>query len=189
MRMPAVAGVMVALTLTLATRTLSASVVIAPPFESLVTQAGEIFVGQVAQQSARWIDRGGKRLIVTDVTFRTEQVIKGVPSATKTLTFLGGIVGETRQQVVGMPTFMVGDRDVLFVRSGEGSFLPLVGLFHGRFRVVTGRNGIGDYVANNARQPLVTASSYASPARLRVTDTPLRLEDFLTNVRQIAAGR
>jgi hypothetical protein len=67
--------------------------------------------------------------------------------------------------------------------------LPLVGLFHGRFRVVNGRTGIGDYVANNARQPLVTASAYASPARLRITDSPLRLEDFLASVRQISRGR
>ena len=173
----------------LTTATLSASVVTPPSFEALVTQAGEIFVGQVTQQSARWLDRGDRRLIVTDVTFRAEQVVKGAPAATKTLTFLGGIIGDTRQEVVGMPTFMLGDRDVLFVRSGESSFLPLVGLFHGRFRVVAGRNGIGDYVANNARQPLVTATAYASPARLRVTDSPLPLEDFLASVRQIAGAR
>jgi hypothetical protein len=187
MRKPAVASALVALALT--TGTLSASVVTPPPFESLVTQAGEIFVGQVTQQSVRSIDRGGKQLIVTDVTFRTEQVLKGAPAATKTLTFLGGTLGEVRQEVAGMPTFMVGDRDVLFVRSGESSFLPLVGLFHGRFRVVTGRNGIGDFVANNARQPLLTTNSYASPARLRVTDTPLRLEDFVNSVRLIAGAR
>ena len=81
MRMPAVACALVAVALT--TGTLSASVVTPPPFESLVAQAGEIFVGQVTQQSARWIDRGGKQLIVTDVTFRTEQVIKGAPAATQ----------------------------------------------------------------------------------------------------------
>jgi hypothetical protein len=187
MRKPAVASALVALALT--TGTLSASVVAPPPFEVLVAQAGEIFVGQVTQQSARWIERAVRRLIVTDVTFRAEQVIKGAPSPTKTLTFLGGIIGDTRQELVGMPTFMVGDRDVLFVRSGEASLLPLVGLFHGRFRIVAGRNGIGDYVANNAREPLVTASSYASPGRLRVTDNPLRLEDFLNSVRQIAGAR
>src|SRR5262245_56627950 len=173
----------------LTTGTLSASVVTPPSFEALVTQAGEIFVGQVRQQSARWVDRGGRHLIVTDVTFRTAQVLKGTPAATKTLTFLGGIIGEARQEVVGMPTFMVGDRNVLFVRGGEPSFLPLVVLFHGRFRVVTGRNGIGDYVANNASEPLLTASSYASPARLRLTDSPLRLEDFLASVRQAGGAR
>ena len=187
MRIPAVACALVAVALT--TGTLSASVVAPPPFESLVAQAGEIFVGQVTHQSVRVVDRGGKQLIVTDVTFRTEQVIKGAPAATKMLTFLGGMIGETRQEVAGMPTFMIGDRDVLFVRGGESSFVPLVGLFHGRFRVVTGRNGIGDFVANNARQPLQTATSYASPARLRVSDNPLRLEDFLNNVRQIAGVR
>jgi hypothetical protein len=173
----------------LTTGTLSASVVTPPSFESLVDQAGEIFVGQVTAQSSRWIDRGSKRLIVTDVTFRAEQVLKGSPGATRTLTFLGGSIGDERQQVVGMPTFMVGDRSVLFVRDGRSTFLPLVGLFHGRFHIVNGRNGIGDYVANNARQPLTSAAAYASPARLRVTDSPLSLDEFLSNIRRIAGGR
>jgi hypothetical protein len=178
-------GFVVALT----TGTVTASVVTAPTFESLVEQAGEIFVGQVTAQSSRWIDRAGKRLIVTDVTFRAEQVLKGSPGATRTLTFLGGSIGEERQQVVGMPTFMIGDRSVLFVRGGQSSFLPLVGLFHGRFHIVSGRNGVGDYVANNAHLPLTSAATYASPARLRLTDSPLRLEDFLSSIRQIAGGR
>ena len=187
MRMSAVACACLAVALT--TGTVTASVVAPPPFESLVAQSGEIFVGQVLQQSARFLDRGGKRLIVTDVTFRTEQVLKGSPGAMRTLTFLGGIIGEERQEVVGMPAFMVGDRNVLFVRAGESSFLPLVGLFHGRFHIVTGRNGVGDFVANNARQPLLTTATYASPARMRIADNPLRLEDFLESVRRISGGR
>jgi hypothetical protein len=166
-----------------------ASVVTPPPFETLVAEAGEIFVGKVTQQAARWIDRGGKRLIVTDVTFQTEQVLKGSPGAVRTLSFLGGIIGDTRQEVVGMPAFIVGDRDVLFVRSGESSFLPVLGLFHGRFRVVTGRNGTGDFVANNARQPLLSTATYASPARLRVTDNPMRLQDFVDSIRRLAGSR
>jgi hypothetical protein len=187
MRMPTVACA--CLVAALATGPVTASVVTPPPFESLVAQAGEIFVGQVTQQSARWIERGGRRLIVTDVTFRAEQVVKGTPGAMKTLTFLGGIIGEVRQEIVGVPTFMIGDRDVLFVRAGESTFLPLVGLFHGRFHIVTGRNGIGDFVANSARQPLLTTATYASPSRLRLTDNPLRLDDFLESVRRIAGGR
>jgi len=151
--------------------------------------AGEIFVGQVTAQSARWVDRGGRRLIVTDVTFRAEQVLKGSPGVLRTLTFLGGRIGEMRQEVAGMPSFMIGDRDVLFVRADGASFLPLVGLFHGRFRIVTGRNGIGDFVANSARQPLLTTASYANPARLRATDNPLRLDEFVDSIRRVSGGR
>lgn len=177
------------LALAVASGTVMASVVTPPPFETMVVQAGEIFVGQVTEQTARWIERGGKRLIVTDVTFRAEQILKGSPGALRTLTFLGGIIGDTRQEVAGMPSFMVGDRDVLFVRGGESSFLPLVGLFHGRFHIVTGRNGGGDFVANSARQPILSTASYASPARLQATDSPMRLNDFLDSIRRAAAVR
>ena len=105
------------------------------------------------------------------------------------LTFLGGTIGDTRQEVAGMPTFIVGDRDVLFVRGGDSSFLPVLALFHGRFRVVTGRDGIGDFVANNARQPLLSTAAYANPARLRAADTPLRLQDFVDSIRRLAGAR
>ena len=187
MRKTAVAGA--CLVAALVARTVTASVVTPPPFETLVAEAGEIFVGKVTGQGPRWIDRGGKRLIVTDVTFQTEQVLKGSPGTARTLTFLGGIIGDARQEVVGMPTFVVGDRDVLFVRSGESSFLPVLGLFHGRFRVVAGRNGTGDFVANNARQPLLSTAAYANPARLRATDNPMRLQEFVDSIRRAAGGR
>jgi len=173
---------------TLATATLSASVVTPPPFEAMVAEAGEIFVGQVVVRSSHWIERAGKRLIVTDVTFRTSDVVKGSPGALRTLTFLGGIIGDTRQEVAGMPSFMVGDRDVLFVR-GEPSFVPLVGLYHGLFRVVAGRNATGEYIANNARQPILTTASYYNPQRLGASENPMRLADFLDSVRRASGGR
>lgn len=162
----------------------AASTVIAPPFERLVADAAEIFVGQVVDRVSRWTVRGGRRLIVTDVTFRTTSIVKGATTGLTTLTFLGGHVGETSMEVAGMPSFMVGDRDVLFVRDRTATVSPLVALFHGRFRIVTGPTGSGDFVANNARQPLLTVATYAAPARLRTTDAPLALDRFLDTVRR-----
>lgn len=173
----------------LAAPRVNATVVQPPSFESLVADAGEIFLGQVTDRASRWIDRGGKRLIVTDVTFRTSEVLKGSPGGVRTLTFVGGTVGDARVEVPGMPSFMVGDRDVLFVRRGNATLIPLVAMFHGRFRVVGGRNGAGEYVANNAHQPLLSVTTYYAPARLTTSDSPLRLTDFLHTIRTLAGGR
>ena len=166
-----------------------ASVVTPPSFAALVASAGDIFLGQVTARTSRFEMRGAKRLIVTDVTFRTEEVLKGERAALKTLTFLGGQVGDVRMDVPGMPTFMVGDRDVLFVQRGRARLMPIVGMFHGRFRVVTGPGGAGLYVANNSRQPIAAASDYARPSRALAAVRPLALNDFLQTIRSMAAGR
>jgi hypothetical protein len=138
---------------------------------------------------SRFEMRGAKRLIVTDVTFRTEEVLKGERAALKTLTFLGGQVGDVRMDVPGIPTFMVGDRDVLFVHIRRATRMPIVGVFHGRFRVVTGPGGAGLFVANNSRQPINSVGDYARPSRALAAARPLALNDFLQTVRTMAAGR
>ena len=163
-----------------------AAVVTPPTFEALVEQAGDIFLGQVVSTASRFEQRGARRLIVTDVTFRTEEVLKGTPDALKTLTFIGGHVGELRMELPGMPTFMVGDRDVVFVQRGRPSLMPIVGLFHGRFRVVTGPAGVGAFVANNSRQPIASAGEYARPPRALAATRPLSLVDFLRTIRTMA---
>ena len=175
--------------LCLLTLSAHASVVTPPSFERLVASAGDIFLGQVTARTSRFETRGAKRLIVTDVTFRTEEVLKGERAAFKTLTFLGGQVGEVRMDVPGIPTFMVGDRDVLFVQRGRATMMPIVGMFHGRFRVVTGPGGAGLFVANNSRQPINAVATYATPSRALAAVRPLPLSDFLQTVRTMAAGR
>ena len=166
-----------------------AAVVTPPSFETLVAAAGDIFLGEVTARASRFERRGAKRLVVTDVTFRTEDVLKGERAALKTLTFIGGQVGEVRMDVPGIPTFMVGDRDVLFVQRGRGSLMPIVGMFHGRFRVVTGPGGAGLFVANNSRQPINSVGEYARPSRALAAARPLALTDFLRTIRAMAAGR
>jgi hypothetical protein len=166
-----------------------ASLVVPPSFEALVATAADIFFGQVTARTSRFEMRGAKRLIVTDVTYRVEEVLKGERAALKTLTFLGGQVGEVRMDVPGIPTFMVGDRDVLFVQRGRASLMPIVGMFHGRFRVVTGPGGAGLFVANNSRQPINAVGDYARPSRGLAAARALALNDFRQTVRTIAAGR
>ena len=166
-----------------------ATTVSAPTFDALVARAGEVFLGQVTDRSSRFVVRGGKRLIVTDITYRVDEAVKGTPGAIKVLTVLGGAVGEVRMDVAGMPAFLVGDRDIVFVRPGTPALTPIVALYHGRFRVVTGPGGAGAFVANHARQPIQTVSEYARPRRLGPGDTAVALPQFLDAIRAIVAGR
>lgn len=175
--------------LALAGSGVAATTVSPPAFEALVAGAGEVFLGQVTRQSSRIMVREGKRLVVTDVEYRVEEALKGTPGAIKVLTILGGRVGELSMEVAGMPAFLVGDRDVVFVRPGTPRFSPIVAMYHGRFRVVTGPGGAGAFVANHARQPILTVADYASPRRLMAGDTAVDLPQFLGAIRTIVGRR
>jgi hypothetical protein len=166
-----------------------ATTVSPPTFEALVAGAGEVFLGQVTRQTSRIVVREGKRLVVTDVEYRVDEALKGTPGGIKVLTILGGRVGELHMEVAGMPAFLVGDRDVVFVRPGTPIFSPIVALYHGRFRVVTGPGGAGAFVANHARQPIQRIAEYASPRRPVAGDTAVDLPQFLNAIRGIVAGR
>lgn len=74
----------------------------------------------------------------TFVTFRVDRRIKGdLVGDTVTLRFLGGEDGQgLRLDVAGIPTFEVGDREILFVQGNGERMCPLVGWEQGRFRVV-----------------------------------------------------
>ena len=131
-----------------------ATTVIAPNFDELVDQAQLIFQGTVTETQSQWAGEGGNRRIVTYVTFKVDEAIKGEPGATYTLRMLGGTVDGQTMEVTDAPKFKVGDRDIVFVENNGSQFIPLVGIMHGRFKVakdkVTGR----ELVMNNAGHPV-----------------------------------
>ena len=180
-------GVAMALAAACAGGLVEATTINPPAFATLVASAGEVFLGQVTDRASRLVVREGKRLVVTDVTYRIEEALKGAPGTIKVLTILGGQAGELRMDVPGMPAFLVGDRDVVFVRPGTPTLAPIVALYHGRFRVVAGPGGAGAFVANHARQPIQTVAEYAHPRRLAAGDTAVTLPRFLEAIRATVA--
>jgi hypothetical protein len=112
-----------------------ATTVIPPSFDELVAQAEIIFQGSVTDTRSEWVGEGGQRHIVTYVTFKVEDAVKGEPGAAYTMRMLGGTVGDQTMKVTDSPEFKVGDRDILFVEHNGTQFVPLVGIMHGRFRV------------------------------------------------------
>src|SRR5262249_18588141 len=62
-------------------------------------------------------------------------VMKGQVGLRTQLTFAGGTIGNRTLDVAGVPQFAAGDRDVLFVSPDRNAVSPLLGVWHGRFRV------------------------------------------------------
>lgn len=112
-----------------------ATTVIPPSFDELVTRAEVIFQGTVTNVQSQWTGEGAERHIVTYVTLKVEDALKGDPGASYTVRMFGGTVDGTTMKVSDTPEFKVGDRDILFVEHNGSQFVPLVGIMHGRFRV------------------------------------------------------
>jgi hypothetical protein len=130
-----------------------ATTVIPPSFDDLVSRAEMIIQGSVTDVRSEWTGEGAQRHIMSYVTVKVEDAIKGNPGATVTLQMLGGTVGAETMQVSDAPKFKVGDRDILFVENNGTQFIPLVGIMHGRFRVKKDETG-RDAVFTNEGSPV-----------------------------------
>lgn len=168
----------------------NSTTVIPPTFESLVSQAGTIFVGEVMDVRSDWFAAARGRAIVTRVTFRVEDVWKGTSGVVTQLEFLGGTVGETTMRVVGMPAFREGQRSVLFVSSEGRTISPLVGFWHGRMRVERDSHGVDRVLAHDGRSLGNPSEVGANRPSYMISVTPMRLSDLATAVRaRVQAGR
>ena len=130
-----------------------ATTVIPPSFDELVGRAEMIFQGAVTDVRSEWTGEGAQRHIMSYVTLKIEEAIKGNPGASVTLRMLGGTVGAETMEVSDAPKFKVGDRDILFVENNGTQFVPLVGIMHGRFRVKKDEAG-REAVFTNEGSPL-----------------------------------
>lgn len=125
-----------------------ATTVIPPSFEELVDQADVIFQGEVTAVKSEWAGEGAQRHIISFVTFRIEDGLKGNAGQSYTIRMLGGTVGEESMGVTDAPKFEVGDRDLLFVQNNGSQFIPLVGIMYGRFHVKRDQTGHESVLTN-----------------------------------------
>ena len=163
--------------------------VVPPTFDALVTGANTVFVGDVMAVRARWVATPRGRAIMTDVTFRVEDVWKGNLGAVTMLEFMGGTIDGVTMEVVGMPEFTVGQRNVLFV-SGERAASPLVGFMYGRMKVERDFNGVDRVRTHDGRSLGNTAQIAPNRANYMLSITAMRLSELESAVRvRAAAGR
>jgi hypothetical protein len=169
---------------------LRATSVVPPTFSELVTEAQTIVRGRVTATECRWVDSPQGRAIKTYVTLSVLRTLKGAPSETLTLELLGGELDGHGMRVEGMPQFNVGDTEIVFVTGNGVRFCPLVGMMHGRYRVINDPVGARNYVARNDRVPLASEQDVQSPqthaavgtARAQAISTALSVEDFESKI-------
>jgi hypothetical protein len=130
-----------------------ATTVIPPSFDQLVQQAEVIFQGSVTAVRSQWVGEGAQRQIVTYVTFKVEDSIKGSAGQSYSIRMFGGTVGEDSMGISDAPNFKVGDRDILFVENNGTQAIPLVGIMYGRFHVQADKAG-EDTVTRNEGEPV-----------------------------------
>jgi hypothetical protein len=174
----------------LLTQTASLTTVVPLTFDQLVQQADAVFIGEVVDVRSSWNETRDGRSIVTQVTFDVTRVLKGTRGLRTQLTFQGGRIGDVTQEVSGMPTFRIGDRDVLFVSPDRNAVSPIVGFWQGRFRIIrdaaTGEAQVRSHDGSAIVDGFRGAGAFrggASPAR------PMGLADFETLVKARVADR
>ena len=186
--------VLLSLALAALSPSLRATSVIPPSFTELVAGADAIYRGRVTNVEARKVDRpDGAPIIKTFVTLAVDKVLKGAERTEVTLEFLGGTVGEESLNVVGMPKFRTGAREIVFVQKNGTQFCPLVGMMHGRYKILHDAAAARDYVSRDNGAPLTDVSDVqlpidATPAQLRaasaaaVSAAALTPETFEANI-------
>lgn len=165
----------------------TATTVIPPRFDELVSRAQIIFEGEVTGVQSQWIGEGAQHRIVTFVTFKVDDTLKGDAGATYSIRVLGGTVDGRTMEVTDAPKFKVGDHDLLFVENNGSQFIPLVGIQHGCFRVqkdATGRQTL----TTGGGQPLADVNQLGGDEGSVALNRPaLSLDDFKGLIRSKVA--
>jgi hypothetical protein len=168
--------------LTVSVRTAQATTVIPPTFDELVAQAEVIFQGDVTDVKSQWVGEGAQRHIVSYVTFKVEETLKGTPGQNYTIRMLGGTVDGETMGVSDAPKFKVGDKDILFVQNNGSQFVPLVGIMHGRFHVKRDQAG-QEVVSNNEDAPVKNVARLGRGEAADGPEANLTAADFKAAVK------
>ncbi len=194
--MKTVASLLFACCALVAVNTARATTVIPPTFDQLVSQAEVIFEGTVTDVTSQWVGEGAQRHIVSFVTFKVNDPIKGKAGGTYTIRMLGGKVGDETMEVTDTPKFTRGDRDILFVENNGKQFVPLVGIGYGRFRVQQqgGREVVADdhggAVKDLAKLGTEDGAAHAQAHARAAVSESLSASDFKAAIRaKLGAGQ
>jgi hypothetical protein len=164
--------------------TTRATTVIPPTFDQLVTNAEMIFEGTVSSMRSEWSGQGSDRHIVTYVTFKIEDPIKGPLGVETTLRMFGGTLDGQTIEVADAPRFKMGDRDILFVEHNGTQFIPLVGIMHGRFHVQRDETGSNEIIAKDNGAPLAQLTKLGQDENAAVSGKALSKAEFKAAIRQ-----
>jgi len=109
------------LTLSLTGGTVLAKVDTPPEVGERAKGSGKVVLATVTSVEAEFGENAhGDRLILSHVTMRVDETMKGAHEAEVVVTLEGGTVGDLRLDVSDMPTLEKGRRAVLFLSSAPG---------------------------------------------------------------------
>jgi hypothetical protein len=141
-----------------------ATTVIPPTWPELVQEADAIYRGTVTAVAARRVAApDGSNVVKTYVTLAIDRTLKGPARAELVLEFLGGTADGLKLLVSGMPRFVVGATDYVFVQRNGVQFCPLVAMKHGRYRVQRDVATSREWVTRDNGTPLADLAQVALP--------------------------
>jgi hypothetical protein len=172
-----------------------ATSVVAPSFSELVSEAQVIVRAKVREVRCAWVDSPQGRVIRTYVTLDVLKRLKGEATDELTLQFLGGEIDGESMRVSGMPRFVVGRTEVVFVSGNGRRFCPLVAMMHGRYRVQSDAANHREYIARDDGVPLESEHDVQLPQggngvanRLKSVAAALTPEGFEQKITQEVAS-
>jgi hypothetical protein len=118
---------------------LVATIILPRDLGAMASASTDIIRGKVVSMESRWND--DKTLIVTDVQLQVTEVFKGKAAPQATLELLGGRVEEIALDVVGSPSFALGEDVVVFATAGKDGRLRLPSLAQEKFTVEESAGG------------------------------------------------
>jgi hypothetical protein len=156
--------------------------------DEMILAAPAIVVATVESRRAEYEYYGSSRLIITKVTLRIEDTLKGSAPRTLVVEVLGGTLDDQTLHVSHVPEFQVGDRDVLFLSLAPHSVSPLVGSDQGRFRILTDNESGTPRVLTMGYEPVASLAQIgAGQTRVaRRMSEGMSLPQFVTAVRDRA---
>lgn len=173
-----------------------ATTVIAPSFDRMVDSSDYIVRATVKSVTSEWRDnpdKPGQRYIGSRVALEVLEVVKGTPPSPLVLDVVGGKVGDKELTIGGMPKFVVGEEDILFIKGNGRQIVPLVGMMHGKYAVRRDKRTGRDEVFRHNGDPLyseqlaATAGSAASATTPNAAKaSPLTAAEFTSRIRTSA---
>lgn len=159
-----------------------ATIARAVQFDEKVENAASIVIGKCIAQTSKW--DAAREWILTYSTFRIEKTLKGAPAQEITIVTPGGTVDGIAQEVIGVPRFREGEENVVFVRNSKAGPTVLF-LEQGNYKVVEDESG------ERLVKPAVSSGILVDTGRGTAVrpETPRRLRDFETSVRQTVRRR
>jgi hypothetical protein len=180
------------LTLLLLPLSLRATTVIAPEFDSLVSQSDYVVRAVVKSVNSAWKENGGQKYITSKVELEVREIIKGTPPQPLVLEMAGGRVGTDELRIEGAPRFQVGDEDILFVQGNGRQIYPLVAIMHGLYPIFKDAKTGNEYVLRSNGMPLYSEQDVSLPmtslSTVKVQNPkaqPMTAADFVRKIRAV----